>query len=671
MERERTVARKSLKNRAPRKRYKATEPVVNAANSRFEATPVAGVALASTSRSHIANGQVNSAPPLRSHRVPVQLQSQTQSTQSPNRIGYQQKTTARKSVNATPNSASARRQPVVSKMTPSPPVVVKTSRIRTSTVNHETSDSDDHRDTHKDARVRYPRLRAMAVPNRTSGYRRVTTEDVEEIRGHFDANLNIVRHIPRQEQQGAVNGSQPIQARMAARKKPDGWSESESGSSSQSDSDQSLASRSQDVPEENEEVISDSDSERLIDPPTRAVEPILSTIQLAPAPSNLHIEIHDAPTPELIAAFKASITWLPASNLPFLRRNIRRGFVGKCQANGTNMASQSGDGLRVIYISCQSVEKGYARDLDGWECPMCLMFPGGFDNRDMLKNHLEWDHVDINVVWKRNRSTRSWTIEIRFPDRGKESPLAEREAHPHFAYGTYKTAIQPESLLPEPEHEPEPERIPSSAKGKGRAAPPIPFSPSRDASVATSHTLDSVSTTPAPSKKLFSSTSPTRSSFHPTPTPPARNPLGPRAQPPFIPAISGDRKIQLNYSCRPGGSRIYDLLGTLSLEPFGVLKWLVIDREEEIFEVDDLKDEYKVMHALWARWILLNRTLFVANYGRGVKLFIDEYMEMIKLAAGWEALRYWLLMLLAHRYLTGKDVADALRYYEEKGGLDD
>lgn len=43
------------------------------------------------------------------------------------------------------------------------------------------------------------------------------------------------------------------------------------------------------------------------------------------------------------------------------------------------------------------------------------------------------------------------------------------------------------------------------------------------------------------------------------------------------------------------------------MEPFGVLAWAITDREEEIFESDEMRDEYKVMHALWARWIMLNR----------------------------------------------------------------
>ena len=58
----------------------------------------------------------------------------------------------------------------------------------------------------------------------------------------------------------------------------------------------------------------------------------------------------------------------------------------------------------------------------------------------------------------------------------------------------------------------------------------------------------------------------------------------------------------------PGGPCLFDLLNTLPSGPFGVLDWEILDREEEIYESDDVKEEYnKVMHALWARWIMLNR----------------------------------------------------------------
>lgn len=70
------------------------------------------------------------------------------------------------------------------------------------------------------------------------------------------------------------------------------------------------------------------------------------------------------------------------------------------------------------------------------------------------------------------------------------------------------------------------------------------------------------------------------------------------------------------YSCRPGGKRLYDLLHTDANSPdyafdyekaFGILAWQVREKEEEIYENDDIKDEYKVMHVLWMRWTMLNR----------------------------------------------------------------
>ena len=57
----------------------------------------------------------------------------------------------------------------------------------------------------------------------------------------------------------------------------------------------------------------------------------------------------------------------------------------------------------------------------------------------------------------------------------------------------------------------------------------------------------------------------------------------------------------------PEGPRLYDLLGTLPLAPYGTLTWAVLDQEEEILEVPDIPDEQKVMQALWARWIFLHR----------------------------------------------------------------
>lgn len=149
---------------------------------------------------------------------------------------------------------------------------------------------------------------------------------------------------------------------------------------------------------------------------------------------------------------------------------------------------------------------------------------------------------------------------------------------------------------------------------------------------------------------------------YPDPPPPSDR-LGPAAQPPYLPATGPDGKEI--YSCRIGGPRLFDLLNTLPMDEFGLMSWAVTDREEEMFEWDEVRDEDKVMLALWNRWIMLNRcaplltesvipysvvatrTSFIfEDYFTGVKQFVDKYWEIIHKAAGWRALRTFLIVSL-------------------------
>ncbi|KAE9396055.1 hypothetical protein BT96DRAFT_825309 [Gymnopus androsaceus JB14] len=75
------------------------------------------------------------------------------------------------------------------------------------------------------------------------------------------------------------------------------------------------------------------------------------------------------------------------------------------------------------------------------------------------------------------------------------------------------------------------------------------------------------------------------------------------------------------------------------------------------------------MHALWGRWITLNRREFIQDYFAGVIQFIDKYWLMIHRAAGWDALRYWLLLLMVNKYLDVQEVAKLLTHYEAKTGM--
>lgn len=127
-----------------------------------------------------------------------------------------------------------------------------------------------------------------------------------------------------------------------------------------------------------------------------------------------------------------------------------------------------------------------------------------------------------------------------------------------------------------------------------------PLSPPRSVTRATSQTLSSRSRS-----RSSTATGYLLPSREPSTKPPLDDPLGPAAQYPYLSEATESREVY--FSCRPGGPRIYDLLNTLSLAPFGILSWYIVDREEEMFENDDVLDEDKVMQALWGRWIMLNQ----------------------------------------------------------------
>ena len=87
-----------------------------------------------------------------------------------------------------------------------------------------------------------------------------------------------------------------------------------------------------------------------------------------------------------------------------------------------------------------------------------------------------------------------------------------------------------------------------------------------------------------------------------------------------------------------------------------------------------------------ARAKVSTRSKFIfQHYINGVTDFLDRYWEMIHLAAGWRALRTFLLVrlrvgaatvvltieqaLCVRKYLTFDQVRQALQYYESKTGM--
>ncbi|KAJ7783054.1 hypothetical protein B0H16DRAFT_1495176 [Mycena metata] len=344
----------------------------------------------------------------------------------------------------------------------------------------------------------------------------------------------------------------------------DDESSSSSSESSENESDWESTTES-DRGGESETDKPDSEDE---DDQVQIIDEVPVVIELlddTPPPSPASTPRLSRPTEDLIAAMEGlnlGVACLQElRRLPFLRRNLRRGFLNYCRVRGVpiEVANESPS----IAVDFKMNDSAYEASTSCYECPLChLHFP--FRTQEMLSTHLNLDHGEEN-----------WRLQL----------LLTR---------TNDNVRREESPLPE---------------------------------ILT-------------------------------------NPLGPTARFPFLPAKSEYGGPDVNYSVRFGGPKIYDLLGTLPMEKYGVLAWTLLDKEEEMFESDDIPDHHKIMHALWARWIFLNRNLFITDYLRGTEKFIDEYWKMIRLAAGWDALRYWLMVLVMAGYLTLGDVAVILKRYE-------
>ncbi|KAK0445967.1 uncharacterized protein EV420DRAFT_1570913 [Desarmillaria tabescens] len=452
------------------------------------------------------------------------------------------------------------------------------------------------------------------------------------------------------------------------------------------------AARKKDVVEilsdsdEDEAASPDSDLELSASPPSESeAEPTPTSdddeLEYVDNTQEQDKETHAIPEPELLEALQAhyftTLRMQDTSRLPFLRRSLRRGFRNQCHLRGYGLQRPSSKPHITLVYDCPSAERTCTTHVTDWLCPVCELH-GAFDNQEQLACHLTWDHPELEVKWEREFSLSSvqrvgprWRLEVTIPAIPASPP-------PSIQYPAQDT-IENEPPTEET-HELQVQREPNlraepSLPDEGLLRPTVghPVTP-QTRPVATTTSLRSM--TPASTlqkMKMFQpifrpSSTPSviprvakRPNRSCTPPPPDRM-LGPAAQPPYLPDNL--------YSCRPGGPRVFDLLQMLDMRPFGVLAWSVIEREDEIFESDDIRDEHKVMHALWARWILLNRSTFIANYCRGITEFVDEYWLMIHKAAGWKALRYWLMTMLSNRYLKGEEVASVLKFYEDKTQMD-
>ncbi|KAF9450213.1 hypothetical protein P691DRAFT_493426 [Macrolepiota fuliginosa MF-IS2] len=412
--------------------------------------------------------------------------------------------------------------------------------------------------------------------------------------------------------------------------------------------------------------------------------------------------------------------------LPFLRKNLRRGFRIRCNAIGVK-TTRSKPKLPVL-VRYEYMDTIYDTHISRWFCPLCELH-GAFPNKEMLRYHMHWDHPEVILErWEQrtnNQGRPEWRIQILIPEVVYEMIQPRPYEHVAVKFEPQETPIElahrvtplPSTLRAaeepsvSPTRSPPPTRLPSQTPSTSTREPSPrpserndstfideskpdlrklePLEPPalnmlhsnrrglapqlRRASITSSWSSRSRTGTTELTEETLSTVRIEHSpgpagGLYPSP-PPVYDPLGPAAQIPYLPAKSEYDGPDIYYSCRPGGPTTFDLLGTLPMEPFGVLEWDILDREEEIYESDDVAVEFKVMHALWNRWITLNRLEFKQNFHKGTIAFIDMYWRMIHQAAGWRAMRYWLLLLLSRRFLTEHEVAKALRHYQNLTGM--
>ncbi|KAL5525375.1 hypothetical protein ACEPAF_9245 [Sanghuangporus sanghuang] len=388
-------------------------------------------------------------------------------------------------------------------------------------------------------------------------------------------------------------------------------------------------------------------------------------------PEDLERELTDA----LDALTIREAMLLARGQLPFLRRNLRKSMdaLGPSKWRGHDsdaIRSIEVTHVNVVYVIAEYEYPGgsfYGR----WFCPLCAINLC-FNTRGALDTHLYRHHTQCAYEWS-DSGDNSLLLKITLPDvpeseseaedeRKKESILIDSPSEEDDLSSDDQRVLRPHRSPPS-QDKPflrgpsvvRAQTIFSSSPSKAQPSSPI-LSPIRPFIVAKTTILVKPRILRPP--RPMDSENPDR---FPTP-PPFEDLEGPEAVHPYIPEDT--------YSDRPGGPKLYDILNELSLEPFGLMTGHVIEREEDVFELDDTRDEDKVILALWSRWIFLNRPKFIEDYEAGIRVFLDEYWRTIHRAAGFAALRTWLLVLVQNRYLTGTQFCDTLKYYKHLIGMD-
>lgn len=195
--------------------------------------------------------------------------------------------------------------------------------------------------------------------------------------------------------------------------------DSDNSTPSESSSDE-LHER-EDAPEPETDELDESEDDRVVgreryasslyDPPAiEYLDPRPRAPVQPPAMPAADVVSSAEPSDELISAVEnlvlSSIRMQETNQLPFLLRNLRRGFRARCSALGIATRRVPGDiSLLVKYKSLSTgATAAYETEINDWLCPLCELH-GRFDAKEMLASHLLWDHSEVTCQWAVVNST--------------------------------------------------------------------------------------------------------------------------------------------------------------------------------------------------------------------------------------------------------------------------
>ncbi|KAF8958613.1 hypothetical protein BDZ97DRAFT_1761981 [Flammula alnicola] len=107
----------------------------------------------------------------------------------------------------------------------------------------------------------------------------------------------------------------------------------------------------------------------------------------------------ERPPDSLIEALEAltlgPIRMQATGQLPFLLRNLRKGFIQRLYEHGDDTT--------------------YQAEVSEWLCPFCELF-GRFNTWEMLNFHLKCDHFKVAYAWTRFERAYTWKLNILIPE---------------------------------------------------------------------------------------------------------------------------------------------------------------------------------------------------------------------------------------------------------------